>query len=262
MTSDYGGGGDPARSMALLWRTRERPSRKGKPDLSVDRIVQAAIEVADAEGLAALSMRRIAERLGVGTMSLYTHVPGKAELFDVMVDTVVGEKARPEDVPGGVRARLEQIAREHWRLIRRHPWLLRVKSWSRPVLGPNVTAQYDYDLRAVEGVGLTDLEMDGVITLIAGYVEGVGQAHVDMTQATEQTGMTDEQWWDRQAPFLEKVFDPLRFPTAARVGAAAGAEYNAASDPERAFEFGLARVLDGIEALVRERAQQQTEAGG
>ena len=79
MTIEYSGKGDPARSLALLWRTSERTSRKGKPDLNVDRIVRAAIEVADAEGLQALSMRRVAERLGVGTMSLYTYVPGKPE---------------------------------------------------------------------------------------------------------------------------------------------------------------------------------------
>lgn len=97
---EHSGKGDPARSLALLWRTSERTSRKGKPDLSVDRIVRAGIEIADAEGLAALSMRRVAERLGVGTMSLYTYVPGKAELLDVMLDTVYGETARPQDVAG------------------------------------------------------------------------------------------------------------------------------------------------------------------
>jgi AcrR family transcriptional regulator len=262
MTTEFTGRGDPARSLALLWRTQERRSRKGKPNLGVDRIVRAAIEIADAEGLAVLSMRRVAERLGVGTMSLYTHVPGKTELLDVMVDTVVGEKARPEDVPGGWRTRLELIAREHWQLIRRHPWLLRVKSWSRPVLGPNVTAQYDYDLRAVDAIGLTDLEMDAVVTLIAGYVEGVAQSQVDVTQSEQRTGMTDVQWWNRQAPFLEKVFDPRRFPTAARVGAAAGEEYQAAVDPERAFAFGLERVLDGIEVLVHERAGKDAKETG
>src|SRR5690606_20875133 len=116
VTVEYSGKGDPARSLALLWRTSERVSRKGKPDLSVDRIVRAAIEVADTEGLQARSMRRVAERLGVGTMSLYTYVPGNPELLDVMLDTVYGETARPEDVPGGWRARLELIARENWAL--------------------------------------------------------------------------------------------------------------------------------------------------
>src|SRR5439155_23227897 len=135
---------DPARSLALLWRTRERASRKGKPDLSVDLIVRAAIDIADASGLGALSMRRVAERLGVGTMSLYTYVPGKAELLDVMLDAVYGEPDRPDAVPGGWRARLERIARENLALYQRHPWLLQVAT-SRPVLGPNAIAKYDYE---------------------------------------------------------------------------------------------------------------------
>ncbi|WP_327584821.1 TetR/AcrR family transcriptional regulator [Nonomuraea sp. NBC_00507] len=254
MTVEYSGKGDPARSLALLWRTSERTSRKGRPELSVERIVRAAIDVADAEGLQALSMRRVAERLGVGTMSLYTYVPGKPELFDVMLDTVYGETARPEDAPGGWRGRLEQIARENWALYLRHPWLLQIAA-TRPVLGPNATAKYDYELRAVDGIGLTDLEMDSVITLITGFVHGAARGAVDAAQAESQTGMTDEQWWAAHAPFLSLIADPGRFPTAARVGQAAGEALNAAYSPEHAFEFGLQRVLDGIEALVSQRAR-------
>ncbi|MEV0594123.1 TetR/AcrR family transcriptional regulator [Nonomuraea cavernae] len=250
---EYSGKGDPARSLALLWRTSERTSRKGKPDLSVGRIVGAAIEVADSEGLQALSMRRVAERLGVGTMSLYTYVPGKPELLDVMLDTVYGETARPEEVPGGWRGRLELIARENWALYLRHPWLLQVAT-SRPVLGPNVTAKYDYELRAVDGIGLTDVEMDSVITLVTGFVHGTARGAVEASQAESQTGMTDEQWWAAHAPFFGRIADASRFPTAARVGQAAGETLGGAYSPEHAFEFGLQRVLDGIQALVDRRA--------
>ncbi|MET8836249.1 TetR/AcrR family transcriptional regulator [Micromonospora sp. NPDC004540] len=252
MTTEYSGTGDPARSLALLWRTREKVSRKGG-DLSVERIVRAAIEVADAEGLAALSMRRVAERLGVGTMTLYTHVPGKGELLDVMLDTVYGETARPDEVPGGWRGRLAQIARENFALYLRHPWLLQVAT-TRPPLGPNLIAKYEYELRAVDGIGLTDLEMDAVVTLVTGYVHGAARPAVEAAQASRDTGMTEQQWWHAHAPYLEKVLDPARFPLASRVGTTAGQEYQAAGDPARAFEFGLARLLDGIEVLVRDRA--------
>jgi AcrR family transcriptional regulator len=94
MTGDHASIGHPARSVAVLWRTQERTSRKGKPALSVDRIARAGIELADTAGIGALSMRRVADALGVGTMSLYTYVPGKSELLDVMIDTVAGETAR------------------------------------------------------------------------------------------------------------------------------------------------------------------------
>ncbi|GAA2318604.1 TetR/AcrR family transcriptional regulator [Nonomuraea roseoviolacea subsp. roseoviolacea] len=252
MTTEYFGKGDPARSLALLWRTSERASRKGKPDLSVDRIVRAAIEVADAEGLQALSMRRVAERLGVGTMSLYTYVPGKPELFDVMLDTVYGETDRSDDVPGGWRGRLEHVARENWALYLRHPWLSQVAA-SRPVLGPHGTAKYDYELRAVDGIGLTDVEMDAVVTLVAGFVHGTARGAVEASQAERETGMTDEQWWAAHAPFLSRIADVSRFPTATRVGEAAGEAMGTAYSAERAFEFGLQRLLDGIEALITRR---------
>ncbi len=253
MTVEYSGKGDPARSLALLWRTSERASRKGKPERNVDRIVRAAIEGADAESLQALSMRRVAERLGVGTMSLYTYVPGKPELFDVMLDTVYGETARPEHAPGDWRGALDRIARENWALYLRHPWLLQV-AVSRPPLGPNVTAKYDYELRAVDGIGLTDLEMDSVITLITGFVHGAARGAVEAAQAESATGLTDEQWWAAHAPFLSRIGDAGRYPVASRVGQSAGEAFNAAYSPEHAFEFGLERVLDGIETLINRRA--------
>ena len=253
--TEYSGRGDPARSLALLWRTKtqEPSSRKGKPELSVDRIVRVAIEVADAEGLAAVSMRRVADALKVGTMSLYTYVPGKAELIDVMLDAVHGEVERPEEASAGWRALLERVARQNWELYRRHPWMLQIAT-SRPVMGPNTIAKYDYELRAVAGIGLTEVEMDSVVSLVLGHVEGAARRALESAQEEQQTGMSHEQWWRAHAPLLEKVFDASRYPTAARVGAAAGEAYGAAHAPEHAFEFGLQRVLDGIEVLIERRA--------
>ena len=256
MTTEYSGAGDPLRSMALLWRSGERqPSPRGsKPGLSVDRIVVAAIEIGDAEGLSALSMRRVADRLDVGTMSLYTYVPGKAELIDVMIDTVLGEVAHSADVAGGWRERLEHVARENWALFLRHAWILQVATTARPPMGPNVLAKYDYELRTLEGTGLSDVEIDSCLTLVLGFVQGAARLAVETAAAESVTGRSDLEWWEANAPLLEKVFDASKFPTAARVGAAAGEAYQAAFDPQLAFEFGLARVLDGIAVLIDQRA--------
>src|SRR5262245_64029270 len=135
MSTEYTGKGNPQQSIDLLWGTARPPSRGPKPGLTTQQIVAAAIAVADAEGLAALSMRRVAEHLGVGAMSLYTYVPGKAELIDLMVDAVYGELPGSADVDGGWRERLEGVARANWALYRRHPWMLQVAS-VRPALGP------------------------------------------------------------------------------------------------------------------------------
>jgi AcrR family transcriptional regulator len=243
--------------MALLWGLRKKPTRGPKQGLSVEEIVRAGIEAADEDGLAALSMRRVAERLGVTAMSLYTYVPGKAELVDAMLDAVVGETVEADDgnnAGGGWRDNLKAVARRNWDLYHRHPWMLQVSAMSRPPLGPNAIAKYDQELRAVDGIGLSEVEMDSVVSLLAGYVQGTARASVEASQAEQRTGMSDDEWWSANAPLIEKVFDPERYPTAARVGPVAGAAYEAAYDPDFAFEFGLQRVLDGIEALVRARA--------
>lgn len=253
VTTQYSGGGDPRRSMELLWGVAEPKRRGPKPRLTVDRVVEVAIALADAEGLAALSMRRVAERLGVTAMSLYTYVPSKAELLDVMLDRTYGETARPEGVEGGWRARLELVARETWALYLRHPWLLHVAT-SRPVLGPNLIAKYDYELQALAGLGLTEVEMDLLVGVVGNYVYGSVRSAVEVAQAEQRTGVTDNEWWQAYAPLLEKVFDATRYPTAASVGSVAAQEYGgSAADPARTFELGLRLLLDGIEAFVRAR---------
>jgi len=253
MSTEYSGSGDPARSLALLWRTQERASRKNKPPISVDAIVRAAMEIADTDGLAALSMRRAAERLGVGTMSLYTYVPGKAELLDVMLDTAYGELSGPGSVGPDWRAELERVARENWALFRRHPWMLHVAT-GRPVLGPNAMAKYERELRAVADLSLTEAEMDSVVSLVLSHAEGAARRAVEAAQVVQGSGMTDEQWWRAHAPFLSSIVDATRYPTASRVGTAVGAAQGSAFDPAHAFEFGLQRVLDGIGVLIRDRS--------
>ena len=248
MAREYSGSGDPARSMELLWGLQERSKRGPKPKLTLEQITRTAIGITDAEGLDALSMRRVGDALGVTAMSLYSYVPGKAELLDLMLDTVYGEFTDPGK--GGWRERLEYVARENWALYLRHPWLLQVAN-ARPVLGPNTIAKYDHELRAIEGIGLGDIDMDLIIATLGNYVHGAVRAAIEAAQAVQQTGKTDVQWWEEHAPLLEKVFDGERYPTATRVGAAAGEEYNAPSDPLRAFEFGLRLLLDGVEAHLR-----------
>ena len=207
-----------------------------------------AIGIADREGLAGLSMRRVAEELGITAMSLYGYVPGKAELLDLMVDQAHGQMpAHPVD--GGWRAALGALARSYLALCLAHPWLLHVAT-SRPLLGPHTTAHYDRELAAVDGLGLSDLEMDLVVGLVDDYVRGAARKAVDALGAERATGLTDQAWWAAHGPLLAEVLDPALYPTAVRVGTAAGAEYDAASDPVRSFDFGLERVLDGVAAYI------------
>lgn len=244
------------RSLELLWGVRKRPSRGPKPGLSLDQIVRAAIELADGEGLSALSMHRVAGQLGFTTMSLYRYVPSKAELLDLMLDTVAGELPLVDGVPGGWRAKLEAAALADWALYHRHPWFLHVTP-VRPVMGPNGMAAYDAELRAVCGIGLTDREVIAAVHVVDGYVRGAARLSVDAVEAEQETGVTDEQWWSERAYFWDKLFDPGRLPTMARL-MRSGA-FGAHPFTEEGFLFGLQRVLDGIEALVRSRAGHRDE---
>ena len=245
---------DPARSLGLLWRTQ---TRTGRGPLSVDAVVAAATQVADTEGLDAVSMRRLAEQLQVGTMSIYTHVPGKADLVDLMVDAALGELYADMDEPsraaGGWRGALTLVARSNWDLYQRHPWLLEVDG-TRPVLGPHTTTKYEAELRPLDGLGLTDVEMDSVLTLVLTHVQATARALVGVRRTTEESGMTDGEWWSATAPLLERLIDGRRFPVASRVGQSAGEAFDAASDPVHALGFGLECILDGVAALIGRRA--------
>jgi AcrR family transcriptional regulator len=252
MPVEHTGASDPARTIELLWGLRADGARGPKPTLTVERIVAAAIEIADRAGMEELSMRRVAEQLDVGTMSLYRYVPGKAELLDVMVDRVCAEAATSHRRARTWRARLERVARVNRELLERHPWLLQV-STVHPPLGPGMLAKYEAELGAVDGIGLTDVEMDSVVSLVVGFVHAAVGTALDAARARTGPGQSDEEWWNALAPHLERVFDPQRYPLAARVGVAATEHYAGAYDPQHAFEFGLRRVLDGIEVLVERR---------
>ena len=124
--TEYSGRGDPRRSLELLWGTGQESTRGPKPGLAVVDIVASAIELADTDGLAALSMRKVAERLGRSVMTLYTYVPGKAELLDLMLDTTLGELPTTYALDHGWRAAVEASARDGWDFYERHPWVLQV----------------------------------------------------------------------------------------------------------------------------------------
>jgi AcrR family transcriptional regulator len=247
---------DPARSLALLWGSHTKPGRSG---LTVRAIVTAAIELADASGLEAVSMRLVAEQLKVGTMSLYTHVPGKGELTDLMFDSVHGDLYasvdEPSEHPGGWRGALEFIARRNWDLLVAHPWLHEVPA-GRNALGPNITLKYEAELRPLDGLGLTDVEMDSTLTLVLTHVLGTARASAEQARTQKDSGMTDEEWWLTTSPVLERYMAGVadRFPLAGRVGTSAGEQYQATMDPAHALTFGLTRILDGTALLIADRS--------
>ena len=176
MAPEYLGRGDARRSMELLWGRSVPATRGPKAALELATVIRSAIELADAEGLDAVSMRRVAERLEMGTMSLYTYVPGKGELLDLMVDTVYGERTDEAivDPASGLRARLDALARHQWAFFQRHPWALSIAS-GRSVLGPNEAESYDHALSAVADLGIPAREAVAIVDAISMFVRGAAR---------------------------------------------------------------------------------------
>jgi AcrR family transcriptional regulator len=255
MTTAHSGSGDLSRSLQLLWQGREQPSRGPKPGLTLERIVTAAVEIADREGLASLSMRKVAAELGVGTMSLYRYVPGKGELLDLMLDHVIypdpaEREAFERQLGKGWRAVMEAVGAGHYRLYQEHPWLLQVNQ-SRPLLGPNALLGFDLALSGLEDSGLTGQEKVAMIGTVQSYITGVARTHILQRQAAEETGVSDEEFWAAQGPILELAMESHCYP---HVFALPDDAFS--MSPEQDMRFGLDRLLDGLATFVDARRDE------
>ncbi|KOG53568.1 GntR family transcriptional regulator [Streptomyces griseoflavus] len=232
--------------------TAARHADKGpapERELSRDGVVRAAIAIADAEGLAALSMRGVAARLGTAAMSPYRYVNGKDDLVLLMADTVFGELPRPAEAPADWRARLEAGARALWALHRAHPWLAQTGSLTRPLLLPNMLAYSEWMLSALDGNGLDPATMLNVNVLLYGHVQGLAVHLEREAQALGATGLSDEQWLDTQTAALTRLIDSGAYPTFARVIGGCG-EDGYDLDLDALFELGLRSHLDGLSVLI------------
>ncbi|WP_445394955.1 TetR/AcrR family transcriptional regulator [Streptomyces sp. LE64] len=254
-STESSGSGDIQRTLELLWEPDRRPSRGPKPTLTVDRIVQAAIRIADAEGLDAVSMRRLSTELGTGTMSLYRYIPSKAELLDLMLDRVQGpeEAGGPAVDNGDWRTAVEDLARGTLAVYQRHPWLLQVNQ-ARPVLGPGTLDSMEATLGRIRTMGLTDPELLSVVIMVDGYVSGVARTNVHEVEAEQRSGLTDSEFWAAQTPYLEGVIASGRYPVMASL---AEDTFGSAFDH---FEFGLQCLLEGLAVLVERRRTGGDEA--
>ena len=236
------------RSLRLLWGSGDRRPRGPRPKLTLDRIVTTAIAVADAGGIAELSMRRVAAELGVGTMSLYRYVPGKDELLALMTDRVSDIGLPPDQVASrDWRQVLELIAHATYRIYLDHPWILQA-NLTRQVLGPIRLTRLELAVAALADCGLTDPERLAVVDLLEGYVTGAARQRMFYDLTSARGGLTHEEFWAVQYPALAAAMESGRYPAMAALS-----EEAFSFTWERSFEFGLARLLDGIGLLINSR---------
>lgn len=238
------------RSLYLLWGRHPKPGRTG---ISVAQIVHAGIELADAQGLEATSMRKVGDVLGVSAMSLYGHVPSKEDLVALMVDSVYGGLYADADEAKAVgtwRAGLQYVAERNWELYSRHPWLLDVHD-ARSILGPHASRKYEAELRVLDGIGLSDLDMEASLTTLLNVVQGAARDQRSDDDSRARSGLADAEWWSIVAPALDHLMGGDDFPVSGRVGNSLGAAFDAARDPQRSYHVGVTLVLDGVEKIIR-----------
>ncbi|MER6318630.1 TetR/AcrR family transcriptional regulator C-terminal domain-containing protein [Streptomyces sp. NPDC001581] len=217
--------------------------------LTLGRIVGAAVAVADTEGLAAVSMRRVAAELGVATMSLYRHVADKDDLLMRMMDGVMAEHPLPADAPEGWREAVELAARQLWDLFRRHPWLAPALSVTRPQMIVSALPYSEWMLATLHAHGLDLQSAFTAHLMLLNYSRGIAVNLETEREAEAHSGLDSEEWMDTQEPALLTVLGTGRFPALSRL-AAAGYDL----DLDALFEFGLQRLLDGLAPLLDERS--------
>jgi AcrR family transcriptional regulator len=218
-----------------------------------NRIVEAAIAIADAEGLGAVTMRRLAVDLGVATMSLYPRVSGKDDLLVAMMDTLMGAEAWPAVPPAGWRATLELVARRQWRGYVAHPWLAHVVSLTRPQLAPQAMMHTEWVLRALAPYRLLNHDKIFVTLTLFGYVKSVAIGLEQEQQAERDTGIDIEEWFRETDADFARYIQSGPFPTLASIDDGGDVDF----DLGVLFEFGLAITLDGIGALLERAGLEQ-----
>lgn len=228
----------------VAWGGKPLPSRGPKPTLSTDHIARSAIRLADVEGLAAVTMQRVARELGVTTMALYRYFPGKADLVALMIDSASDSSLQFGKASLPWSNRLKEWARRCLAIYRNHPWFLEATSARPTVMGPNELSWMEAALAMLAESGLGPEEKHHAFLAIIGLVRG----HATFQQIGTRTSAGKE-WARELTQVLQSEAD--RYPillNAIRSGAFS-------QKVDGAFEFGLDCILDGIRAHASRRSR-------
>jgi len=236
------------------WGLRDRPNKGPKRGLSLPRIVEAAVAIAASESLAAVSMNRVAADLGASTMSLYRYLASKDELLLLMADSIYQTPPPPRRPGEGWRAGLSRWAWEQHAVLQQHTWVLRIPI-SGPPVTPNQIIWLERGLECLSDTALAEGEKLSVMMLLGGFTRNEATVLAEVGAAFMAAGTDEREAMTSYRQLVAKLADAERFPAFNAVIAARVLDEPAGPDDE--FVFGLERVLDGIDALVRKRAAQR-----
>ena len=234
----------------------ERPAARRSP-LDRGRIVRAAIRIGDAEGLEAVSMRRIARELRTGAMSLYRHVPDKDALISLMIDEVIGEEQIPVAPSGDWRGDLRQVADQMWAMAQRHPWYPETVM-ERPPLTPHGVAALEYTLSILDGYGLTIADRMAIVMTLSNTVTAVAINAAAEARTRARLRMTEDEMMSSAGAYLARIVESGEFP---RFGEFLSEFLVGVEPPDVHYELRLAveLILDGVAARL-ESAQREPAA--
>jgi AcrR family transcriptional regulator len=227
----------------VIWERVEKAGQPSRASLSYERITKAAVELADADGIDAVSMRRVAAKLNAGAMSLYRYVESRDDLIELMADAVYGEAVQSERT-GDWRADLGAWAGLSREIALRHPWLV-AQATTRGAFGPNMLAMMESTLNLLDGHGLSGAQMIDLWATVQSFVQGHVLEELAAQRERQRTGLTDDQWREQVGPHLEKAIATGRYPRLAQVFGEHRPENT------EAFDRRLELLLDGLAATLR-----------
>lgn len=218
----------------LIWLRPEYSGRGPRPAHSRTSIARAALEIADREGLDAVTMRKVAAELGAGTMSLYNYVPKKEHLFDLLVDLLAAEYDLPERPSGDPRADLTLLAHQLRAILTRHGWAAALIT-HRPSLGPNGLRVTEFHLAALADTPLDGTSKMEAFSQLTGYV-------CQFSEWQQRSGNAGARWLGDLVRYLQAAVATGEHPHLAAALAGSGAP----PDPDAAFERGLRRLVTAL----------------
>lgn len=242
----------------LLWDAPLRPGRGPKPAVCREDVVQAAIGIADGDGLAALTMQAVAARLGFTTMALYRYFPNKEALIDASVDAAMGTPPPRSGLREGWRQEVKHWAYAKRTMLCSRPWLAELPFVAAPH-GPNWLSWHEALLRALADTGLSPEDMMDMLSVVHGYVSGSSDTAISLARARSR-GVSFEEWAQAVGADLCRAINDPRYPILSRIlssesggiseGSPLPARGGRPRTMEESFDFGLERVLDGIEVYI------------
>jgi len=238
---------DPDLRSELLWEDRSRPTRGPKPGLTPDDVVQAAIQIADEEGLAAVTMHAVAARLGFTTMALYRYFPNKEALYDAIVDAGIGRPPHPTGPRRDWRAEVTRWAHAKRAMSCARPWLAELPFVAAPH-GPNWLSWLEAVTDSLSSTGLSSADIGQMLSVIDGYTRGASDTAISLARARAR-GTSEQEWAAAVGADLGRAIGDPRFPKFAALLTAPSDGQPRTMD--ESFDFGLQRVLDGIELYVK-----------